>query len=301
MASERGRASVEWVAAVLCVALVLGAAGAGLGNVDGRSYGGWLGHTIVCAVRGCDDGDDALVAAYGASDADLVRRLAPSIVYEPGTYTLPVDFRQCRDHHCSDAPDDPDLDALRSKRGVPATAFTHVVHRDGETFVQYWLYYPDSTSTVANAAGIWAAWDLAGPSRTSTYPGHHLDDWEGYQARVDRAGNVSVRATAHHGYQWCKQRRCANQWGPWTGWTRVSRGSHAGHIPTVTTGGRGGGAHVRPAIPGRDIHERTTTSAGLRLVPIEGIDTDAYGSLDHGIVPPWRKHVYDDPLSNSTS
>src|SRR5918912_3163967 len=203
MASERGQASVEWVAAVLCVALVLGAAGAGLGDVDGRSYGGWLAHTIVCAVRGgCDDDGDALVAAYGGSDAELVRRLAPSIVYEPGTYTLPVDFRQCREHRCSDAPDDRDLDASRSRTGVRATAFTHVVHRGGETFVQYWLYYPDSTTTAANAAGAWAAADRLARGRLPGYPGHHADDWESYQVRIDRAGGIWSRASSHHGYRW---------------------------------------------------------------------------------------------------
>src|SRR5687767_5644061 len=128
MGDERGQASTEWVAAVLCVALALGAAAAAAGRVDGRSYGGWLAHSVTCAVtRGCHQQRDALRASYG-SDAELVRRLAPSLVYEPGTYTLPVDFRDCRSHRCSDAPDDPDLDAHRSTRGGhPATAFTHVV------------------------------------------------------------------------------------------------------------------------------------------------------------------------------
>ena len=314
MRSERGQASVEWVAAVLCVSLALGALGAGVGDVDGRSYGGWLAHTIVCGVRGgCAEERDALVAAYG-SDADLVRRYAPSLVYEPGTYTLPVDFRECRSHECSDAPDDPDLDAHRSARGGhPATAFTHVVRRDGETFIQYWLYYPDSTSTVANAAGIWAAADRIGRGWVPDYPGHHPDDWESVQVRIGRDGRVSTRASSHHGYQWCKQRRCKNTWGDWTGWSRVSRGSHAGHVPTVTerswsprrrgpllTGVRAR-TRVRPAIPGVDTHERTSTGPGLRLVPIESIDTSAYRPLDPGITPPWKKRVYDDPLSDSTS
>jgi hypothetical protein len=141
MPSERGQASTEWIAVILCVTLALAGAGAGLGDVDGRSYGGWLAHSIVCAVKGdCAEEGDALAAAYGDSDADLVRRFAPSLVYEPGTYTLPVDFRGCRSHRCSDAPDDRDLDAHRSSRGGhPATAFTHVVRRDGEVFIQYWL------------------------------------------------------------------------------------------------------------------------------------------------------------------
>ena len=123
MRGETGQASTEWVAVVLCVALALGAAGAAVGPVDGRSYGGWLGRAVACAVtRGCRAEHDALASAYGA-DAELVRRFAPGLVYEPGTYTLPVDFRECRSHRCSDAPDDPDLDAHRSTRGGhPATA-----------------------------------------------------------------------------------------------------------------------------------------------------------------------------------
>lgn len=312
MGDQRGQASIEWIAAVLCVALTLGGLGARLGDVDGRSYGGWLAHTLVCAVRGgCAEERDVLVAAYGA-DADLVRRYAPSLVYEPGTLTLPVDFRECRSHRCADAPDDPDLDTHRSARGGhPATAFTHVVRRDGETFIQYWLYYPDSTTTAAGAAGMWNAADRGAWGMLPDYPGFHPDDWESVQVRIGRDGRVSMRASSHHGYQWCKQRTCKNAWGAWTGWSRVSRGSHAGHVPTVTEGrprrgrrGRrvgGGRARVRPALPGVDLRERTSTGSGLRLVPIESIDVSSYKPLDPGIKPPWKKKVYDDPLSASTS
>ena len=285
MRGECGQASLEWVGAVLCVTVALGAAAAVAGDVDGRSYGGWLARSVVCAVRGgCAAERDAMVAAYGPRDAELVRRYVPSLVYEPGTHTLPVDFRTCRSHRCSDAPDDRDLDVHRSTRGAHrATAFTHVVRRGGETFVQYWLYYPDSTTTVANAAGAWnTARRLAG-AWLPEYPGYHPDDWESVQVRLGRDGRVQVRASSHHGYQWCKQRRCRNSWGPWTGWSRVSRGSHAGHVPE------------RPA------RERTTTGAALRLVPLESLDAGAYEPLDPGITPPWRKRVYTDPLSDSTS
>jgi hypothetical protein len=285
MRRQRGQASIEWIATVLCVALGLAGAGAGLGNIEGRSYGGWLAHSIACAVvGGCAEEREALAAAHGESDAQLVRRFAPSLVYEPGTHTLPVDFRECRSHRCSDAPDDRRLDAHRAARGTArATAFTHVARRHGETFIQYWLYYPDSTSTVANAAGAWALARRLARGRGPGYPGHHADDWESFQVRIGRDGRARVRASSHHGYQWCKQRRCRNEWGPWTGWSRVSRGSHAGHIPRT---------------PAR---ERTTTSAGLRLIPIESIDTSAYRALDPGIKPPWRKKVFTDPLSDSTS
>src|SRR4051795_5283969 len=119
MRSQRGQATVEWTAAVLVVALALGAAIAFVPLIDGRSFGGWLARQILCAFRtGCTAAvvDSALVSAYGERDAGLVRRFAPNIVYEPGTHTLPIDFRICRSHRCSDAPDDPDLETSRSTR-----------------------------------------------------------------------------------------------------------------------------------------------------------------------------------------
>jgi hypothetical protein len=271
------------MALVLVIALGLGAVVALGPRVDGRSLGGALAHSFVCAVRGgCDDGRGQLVRSHGVDDADLLRRYAPNVVYEPGTYTLPVDFRDCRSHDCSDAPDDPDLDVHASKRGrLPATAFTHVVRRDGRTFLQYWLYYPDSTSTVANAAGIWNKL-VRRADGGSNYPGYHPDDWESYQVRLDPDGSAWVRASSHHGYQGCKHARCKNEWARATGWTRVSRGSHAGHIPA--------------GLPGVDVRERTSTSAGLRLVPIDSVPHD----LPFEVSPPWRKEVFREPWSDST-
>jgi hypothetical protein len=296
VADERGVATVEWTALVLCVALALGAALALGPKVDGRSFGGLLAHAITCAARGgCDDGDEELAAAYGTDDAELVRRFAPGLVYEAGTTTLPVDWRECRAHRCSDAPDDPDLDAHRAVRGDGrATAFTRVVRSGDEVFIQYWLYYPDSTTTTLNAAGAWrrarpVARALA-PRVPSAglldrpYPGAHRDDWESYQVRISADGRALARASSHHGYQTCKGRRCADTWAAPTGWTRVSRGSHAGHLP-----------------PRRDLEERTTTAPALRLVPTERLDRRGYRPLDPGITPPWRKRVYRHPRSDSTS
>src|SRR5258706_10212332 len=154
--SERGQASIEWVALVLLVSMALAAALAFVPAMDGRPLGAALARALVCAVkRDCARERAALVHAYGQRDAALVRSVAPSIVYEPGTLTLPVDYRRCRSHRCSDAPDDRSLDVSRAKRGgAPATAFTHVVHRGETTFVQYWLYYPDSPSTWMHSWGI---------------------------------------------------------------------------------------------------------------------------------------------------
>ncbi len=294
MAEERGQASVEWAAALLVVSLALGALVAVAIRVDGRSFGGFLAHRFACAVGGdCSERDHALRRAYGARDAELVRRYAPNIAYEPGTLTLPVDWRLCRSHDCSDAPDDRDLDVHRGRRGgTPATAFTHVVHRDGETFIQYWLYYPDSTSTVGGVAGVWNR--VRDVVDIGAYPGHHADDWESHQVRIDAKGQATVRSSSHHGYQGCKHAECENEWYDWTGWTRVSHGSHAGHIPPRSPDA------PDPAYPGVHTRERTTTAEGLVLVPIETLDTGSYEPIDDGITPPWGKKVYDDPLSNAT-
>src|SRR3954466_16087921 len=271
MAQEHGQSTVEWTALVLLVALALGALVAFVPVVDGRSLGSSLAHAIVCAARGgCDRGNDALGGADGVGDAELLRRLAPNIVYEPGTHTLPVDFRRCRSHSCSDAPDDPSLDAFRSNRGVPAAAFTHVIRRDGETFLQYWFYYPDSNTVLGPSSAVWNHSPLRLPGR---YPGFHEDDWEGYFVRLRANGEAYVRASSHHGFQGCKQRRCENQWARWTGWTRVSRGSHAGHIPLDPILVRDGHVELSPEpgllrpygyspqYPGVSLHERTTGGA----------------------------------------
>jgi hypothetical protein len=195
---------------VLLVALALGALVAFGPHVDGRSYGGFLARAIVCAVRGgCDDGRDQLIWAYGRRDAALVRQYAPNVVYEPGEKEIPIDYRRCRTTTCGDASTDRSLDVSQTSTGVPATAFTHVVHEGGSTFIQYWFYYPDSNTT-------WAASDKAYAVATSPlnlahklwgnvpnaprYPGFHNDDWEGSSSTLARtrlwtSGGYSFRAT----------------------------------------------------------------------------------------------------------
>ncbi|MEA2438936.1 MAG: hypothetical protein QOH76_360 [Thermoleophilaceae bacterium] len=210
-----------------------------------------------------------------------------------------------------DAPDDQGLEATRSNRGVPAAAFTHVVHRGDDTFLQYWFYYPDSNTVVGPSSAIWNHSPLALAGR---YPGFHRDDWEGYQVRVGADGRAVVRATSHEGYQGCKQRTCRNRWTAITGWTRVSKGSHAGHIPLEPEFERDGEMQLRPELPvarpfgyrplypGVDLHERTTGAAGLDLIPIETLAPDVTRDTRWDeVTPPWRKEVYRDPLSNSTS
>jgi hypothetical protein len=311
MYCERGQASVEWTGLVLLVALVFGALLTVVPAVDGRSYGSYLAHSILCSMRGgCASADRALARAYRGGDQALLRRFAPNIVYEPGADSLPVDFRRCRSPDCAHAPDDQDLDAARSDTGVPAAAFTHVLRQGGETFLQYWFYYPYSDAVLGPSHAVWSNSPLGLFGR---YPGFHRDDWEGYFVRVNTGGEAVVRASSHHGYQGCKERVCRNKWTPWTGWTRVSKGSHAGHIPlrgdlrVDLSLGRDGprvSAHpeYRPLYPGRDLHERTTGAASLALIPLETLPSDVLaGSRFDGIEPPWRKEVYSDPLSNSTS
>jgi hypothetical protein len=95
-------------------------------------------------------------------------------------------------------------------------------------------------------------------------------------------------------YQGCKQAECHNRWVPATGWTRVSRGSHAGHLPVDVVGHDP--LRLRPRYPGTDVHERTSTGDGLRLVPLERVDTRHYRPLEGGGVrPPWRKRAWREP------
>ncbi len=303
MRCERGQATIEWVGLVLLASLALGALATVLPVADGRSLGGFLSHRITCAAKGraCDSSDRALARAYGERDAALLRRYAPDIVYEHGERSLPVDFRQCRSRGCSDAADDRDLDVHRTTAGRGATVFTHVVRRGGRTYLQYWLYYPDSNTALLGSDKAWRA-VTGGRREAPRYPGFHADDWEGYMIRLDRRGRAQVRATSHGHHQWCKQAECRNRWGPRTGWTRVSRGSHAGHIPLdrQVSGGRArrrGRINVRyrPRVPGVHMRERTTTAEGLRLVPLETVDRAGYRALDPDVEPPWEKRAYGDP------
>jgi hypothetical protein len=311
MRCERGQATIEWVGLVLLASLALGALATAVPVVDGRSFGGFLSHRILCAIKGkCDNGDAGLARSQGPSHAELLRRYAPELVYERGERQVPVDFRTCRARECSNAPDDPDLDVHRSATGEPATAFTNVVRRGGRTYLQYFFYYPDSNSTFA---GSDVAWNHSPLRFIGDYPGFHLDDWEGYSVRLDADGSASVRSTSHGHHQYCKQAECRNRWGPRTGWTRVSRGSHAGHVPLARDPGPpgaltpprpGAGAKppqrritLRPQIPGVHLRERTTTGDGLRLIPLEEVKDRPYRRLDKDIKPPWQKSLYSDPES----
>jgi hypothetical protein len=322
--AEDGQASVELVSLVLVVSLALGALAALAPRVDGRSIGGFLAHHIVCAATGgCHAAERALEQAYGEDLAETVRELAPNLVYEPGERELPVDWRECRRAPCASAPDDPALDTHTSPARARATAFTHVIRRGGRLYLQYWLYYPDSNSVLAGSDRIWErSWILPRVREllagTPDYPGFHRDDWEGVIVRIDTDGSTWVRASSHGGFQGCKWRFCGDEWIRPTGWVRVSRGSHSGHVPfRMEPRPQDPDAIPRtprymplpdpperrrrvPLVPGRDMDERTTSSEGLRLIPLETRDTRGYRPLDEGVKPPWRKRAYTDPETNGS-
>lgn len=321
---ERGQASVEFAALVLLAALALGALAAFGPRIDGRSFGGFLAFHIGCALRSeCHGRDRSLEWAYGPRDAALVRDLAPNLVYEPGERQLPVDWRHCRRPACAEAPDERGLDVHRTSAGEPATAFTRLIRRGGRTYVQYWLFYPDSKSVWAASDWIWErAWEGARRHGLVTdipeYPGAHEDDWEAYAVRLDRRGRVHARASSHGHWTGCKEASCRDRWMARSGWTRVSRGSHAGHLPfrqepvdgpsddpppprfIVAPGAPAPRVRHVPLLPGHDLDERTTTSEGLRLVPLETLDASGYRPRDGGVRPPWQKDAYWDPESDGS-
>jgi hypothetical protein len=303
---EGGQAGVEFVALVLLCCLVFGALVAVRGGFDGRATGGFLARHIVCAVTGrCGRDERLLVAAYGERDAAAVRALAPNLVYEPGERELPVDWRECRRVRCSVAPHDRDLDSHIGGRGR-ATAFTHVIRRGGRLYVQYWLYYPDSNTTLAGSDRLWEWIGLP-----FGYPGFHEDDWEGAFVRVDPDGGAWLRASSHGQFQSCKWAFC-REWSRHTGWVRVSRGSHSGHVPFSREPRWGDPGHtliprygllparprLTPLSPGRGLRERSSTGEGLRLVPLETLDPHEYRPRDPHVLPPWDKGAYLDPDAN---
>ena len=283
---------MEWVVAALLVAVLVGAGGAGVAAVHAPG----LARTVRCAViAGCAGEDQRLEAAYGADVAAHVRAWAPGLAYEPGTLVLPVDFRRCRAHRCADGAQARGRDVWRSRAGRPATVFTRMVDRrdrGGALYVQYWLYYPDST-WLGPARALGRAPVIGGTPLgrlAGRASGHHTDDWESVQVRIGRDGTVMARASAHNGYagraRWpnlnelprrLPGRRRTSAWTPATGWARVARGSHAGRIP-----------------PGPADDERRTASNGIVLVPIETLSA-ADLATPFAVAAPWRKAVYTDP------
>ncbi len=304
MASERGQGTVEWVGLLALVSLVfmalvvLGAA------IPGAPLARSIAEKILCAASladGCGD-EPALIASYGEEVGKLVRRHMPTIGFEDGSKALPVDWRRCRMTECGDGRKHGLVH--RSDQHLPVTAFVHVVDcragareeseaagldcegdRAHNLFLQYWLYFANSTT-----------------GQTPLGPlDEHDDDWESVQVRIDEAGAASERASSHHGYNYARSyvnagsdagfdwlrevsedvgARAANGWGPETGLLLVSGGSHAGNVA--------GGSRGSRYVPGRRVH----------LVPLEGVAAHSHSTF--AVTPPWLKEVWTDPESSGT-
>ena len=307
MDSERGQGTIEWIGTLLVVSLLLfGLVAAGV-RVPGASLAQAVADRILCAASladGCGD-EPTLIAAYGSEVGALVRRHMPTLVFEPGSRAVPVDFRRCRSTECGDSSENGLV--YRTDEHLPVTVFVHVVDcrvgqaeqteaeggncsgtRAGNLYLQYWTYYADS----ATLRGV----PIAGPK------GYHHDDWEGVQLRFGPDGSVDERASSHNGYNsgltsyrnWGSDAdigplkegaeavgaRAANGWGPETGYLFVSGGSHAGNTLDLTGADR--------YTPGRRVH----------LIPLEEI---APTSTAHfAISPPWLKEVWLDPEAEGT-
>ncbi len=287
--AERGQSTVEWVALLALVALLLVALLAAGVRIPGGSLAQAVASRILCATAIADScGEEpALVAAYGSEVGGLVRDHMPTLAFEDGSHGLPVDWRRCRSTACGDGPGQGSV--RRTDAGLPVTAFVHVVDRRprGSLYIQYWLYYADS----ATFAGVPIAED----------EGYHDDDWESVQVRVGGDGEVDERASSHHGYNyrpgaanWASDAgfgplrdveeavgaRPADGWGPETRVLLVSGGSHAGNL-------------------GDEPGSRFTPASAVNLVPLEPIA--AADSTHFAISPPWLKQVWRDPESGGTS
>ena len=213
-----------------------------------------------------------------------MRELAPDLVYEPGEPSIPVDYRECRRRGVREGAERPRPGRPPHRGRRPGDGVHPRGHRGGRTYIQYWLYYPDSNSTALASDKLWNA---AGLRALRRYPGFHEDDWESFQVRIDRDGKVWARASAHDHYQGCKHPRCTNRWTRRTGWTRVSRGSHAGPHPASGSRRKCRG-HLR---------ERTSTRGRPAAGPAgEAAGRGRYRPLDKGIKPPWRKGVWKEPV-----
>jgi hypothetical protein len=295
LASSRGQASVEWIGLIgLLAALFLAVLALAGPALPGLGLARAIAASIICAVRSPEDcaGADALTAAYGPNLAAVVRDKAPRLIYEPDSSALPVDFRSCRGPVCGNGSLAGAVTA--SDTGEPAAAFVHAVDcrpqaleateragldcsgpRAGNLYLQYWLYYEDSTSLR----------DLPGDV------GYHQDDWESFQVKITPAA-VQDRASSHHGYNyeggvgsWLSDAGVVHRegWGAATGLEYVSGGSHAGHVHEDDP----------------DAPQRWTPAGAMELIPIETLSRDARRTR-FAIVAPWRKDVYRDPEGEGT-
>ena len=309
MRSERGQATIEWVGLVLLASVVLGAL-ATVVPADRRPLVRWLPLAparLRREGRQCEDADRALARAYGGKDAELVRRYAPGIVYEPGERQLPVDFRECRARRLRAAR--PTTATSTSIAPTPAAGpplFTRVVRARRAHLPPVLALLPRLELDLR-----WARTCRGGAARAAAtsrdYPGYHDDDWEGHRCGSTATAATAVRSTSHGHWQWCKQAACRDRWGPRTGLDpgvarqprRATSRSTAG--AGRRRGGRAGGrgprrVRYRARIPGVNLRERTTTAEGLGWCRWRRLDKRRYRALEPAVSSrPGRRRRTTDP------
>ncbi|HXV04829.1 MAG TPA: hypothetical protein VFP23_02865 [Solirubrobacterales bacterium] len=127
MRSQRGQGTVEWVATLAVVSLLLVALLAVGVRVPGAGLARAVASRILCAAALADTCRDepVLIATYGTEIGKLARHHMPAVLFEHEARALPVDFRRCRSTDCGDGT--PRGIVHRTDVGLPVTAFVHVV------------------------------------------------------------------------------------------------------------------------------------------------------------------------------
>ena len=304
LAAQSGQATVEWAGLICLASLAMLAFASMAVRVPVTDLLREIAERLVCAAslgERCEDPTE-LEDAYGPELAQLVRDHAPGLVYETGMSALPVDYRSCRTTTCSAGSGDGER--RRSEEAEPVSAFVHVIDcragrltpgadcsgdREGNLYLQYFFYYPDS-ATLRSLLGE---------------AGYHKDDWESFGVRISPDGDADVRASSHHGYNYelgvanwgsdaalgplnalseAVGARPHGGWGPETGWLFVSGGSHAGNA-------KGDLRRI-----GSFTHARN-----VRLIPLEPLAAGSDGGgASFAIDPPWLKDVWSDPEAEGT-
>lgn len=310
--SRQGQATVEWIGLVLLLASVMVVFTVAGVKLPGAAMAHSVARSLLCAasLSGSCAGDGSLEGAYGDGLAGLVRAGAPTLFYGRDMLGLPVDYRTCRSPYCAEGPGKGEVG--RSTAGERVTLFTRVIDcrpggsegsstaedgcagGEGNIYVQYWAYYPESASL--RGAPI-----LEGK-------GYHPHDWESTQIRIGADGDISARASSHAGYN---HGRSVGNWGSDMGWGFLAQAAESAGLRA--RGGWGeatgryliaGGSHAGNVADRSDAANYPSwTPAGLvRLVPLESVKD---GPLSRParfdpITPPWEKRVWGDPEAEGT-
>ena len=264
-------------------ALALGALAAVVPSVDGRSFGGFLTHRIVCAIKGgCDDGDAPARARVREEEAGRVRdlrarhRLRAGRALDPGGLPRMPKARVLGGARRppSSTPTGPKRAARHGvhPRGAPRRAHLHPVL----------ALLPGLELRVAGSDHMWNSTPLRyarGATRAIT-------------PTTGRATKSVSTATARPGSA-----------PPPTTTTRAASAAGARTAGRLAPAGPAYHAEATPATSPSTAteRERTSTADALRLVPLEKLPgRSRYRPLDKGIKPPWKKEVWSKPSSNGT-